>query len=117
MSPLPEYKTACRTISGEIKQIILWKGKFDEIAVVHEHRDAVKICDALNGVGETWNWIPCAERLPDDDIEVLVLTRQQHLHVAVHDDGRWHPRDLGPGVRLSQNTITHWIDPIYPETK
>ena len=40
-------------------------------------------------------WIPCSERLPEDDVEVFVyLFERQTPYIAWVEDCRWHTEDF-----------------------
>lgn len=137
---LPEYSICSVSEGGAIKHGVKWRGKFDPIAVCDDHRDARRICDALNATFSTgpdlsvvppefitysnkpnastrnpgWAWIRTEQQLPDDDIEVLVCTKSEKIYRAVHNDGKWYVADQAIGQRLSASCITHWCHPVYP---
>lgn len=114
---LPDYTTIMVDEGGGIRHGVKWRGKFDPIAVCDDARDAQKICNLLNGWPasvESWDWVDASASLPDDDIEVLVLTRSERIVPAVHCDGHWYPAHKPAGQRLASASITHWIHPMYP---
>lgn len=36
------------------------------------------------------NWIPCKERLPEDDVDVFVYLFGNHPYIACRYKGRWY---------------------------
>lgn len=115
----PDYSVKSISEDGEIKHSIHWRAKMDPEFTFDSYSDAQAFCDALNAKGpvhissKQWNWIDVTKELPDDDIEVLVLTRSQRLIPAIHDNGHWYPAYGPTGQRLA-SAVTHWIHPIYP---
>ena len=57
---------------------------------------------------ETITWIDCHERLPDDDITVLVVLPPKMccdpVWLGYHEDGKW----LEIGTDKVLETVTHW---------
>jgi len=55
-------------------------------------------------------WIPVTERLPANDLMVLVWSNSNGLHLAYLDSFRqWRDDDHNPGKK-----ITHWMPPPEP---
>lgn len=60
-------------------------------------------------------WIPCDERLPDDEITVLIAVRDddEPVWLGWHDEFGWHSADAGP----LGDKVTHWRPiPAGPES-
>lgn len=117
----PDYTVKSISVEGEIKHSIHWRAKMEPEFTFDTHPEAQDFCDQLNADGpvhissKAWNWIDATKQIPDDDIEVLVLTRSERLIPAVHRSGHWYPAYGPTGQRLSSAAITHWIHPIYPQ--
>lgn len=61
----------------------------------------------------TIQWIPVAQKLPDDEITVLIADADSDVNLGFHDgDDGW--RDLDGG-RVTV-PITHWADLPSPPT-
>jgi hypothetical protein len=53
------------------------------------------------------SWISVTERLPDDDITVLlVIEGSDELWFGYHDAGQWRYQN---GHQISYAAITHWM--------
>lgn len=46
--------------------------------------------DGLMGVPTAQQWIPCSERLPDQNGKYLVVGRQKAINILKFDGGRWY---------------------------
>jgi hypothetical protein len=51
-------------------------------------------------------WVPSAERLPDDDETVLIVMSDGEVWMAYRDAAGWI--DAGGGVQYTANDVTHW---------
>lgn len=81
-------------------------------------RDAVIWITAETGALETQRrvkelpavnrWIPCSERLPEENKVVLVSTTTGYVDFAVLRWGKWFP-DGYNGVAFPSNRITAWM--------
>jgi hypothetical protein len=57
-------------------------------------------------------WDAVENRLPDDDITVLIATDDGEVHTGFHDAGQW--RDAATAMRVGAQ-VTHWADlPAHP---
>lgn len=58
-------------------------------------------------------WISVEDRLPENDVEILISRTDGEIYLAVHqDDGRWYDSSEGSDVKF----ITHWMPlPLPPE--
>ena len=57
-------------------------------------------------------WISVEDQMPDDDIEVLVYSKEfDRFNLAHHDDSDWIS-DAGDLLIA----ISHWMEPVPPET-
>lgn len=114
---LPEYSICSVIDDGAIKYGVKWRGKFDPIAVCDDHRDAVKICDALNNPSRNCcgavavAWIPVVESMPDDDLCVLIHYGST-VTSATHGEGGWM---TGDGDWVDTDQVTHWAELILPD--
>lgn len=68
-------------------------------AMINE--DVAEIIAALRG-----GWTPVAERLPDDDMTVMIATRDESepVWIGFHDEHGWHSADATPLGAF----VTHW---------
>ena len=118
---LQEYTTTMHSEDGVIRHGVNWRGKFDPIAICDDSRDAQRIAEALNNVDvasssveHPWNWTDPSKQMPDDDMEVLALTKSERIIPVIHSDGKWRPA-YGPiGQCIATASITHWVHPEYP---
>ena len=49
-----------------------------------------EIAEILNGLPSAQQWIPCSERLPDQNGKYLVVGRQKAINILKFDGGRWY---------------------------
>lgn len=77
---------------------------------VSEYRERIKSIPAVN------SWIPCSERLPEDNTTVLYVWRSENRNVSVfhgwHSSIRglgsaWH--QSGVGMQRPDDEVTHWM--------
>ena len=58
-------------------------------------------------------WVPVAERLPDDELTVLVATEAGEVGQGALDADQWRWSD--PGVLIVTDVVTHWAElPLHP---
>ncbi len=60
----------------------------------------------------TDNWIPCSERLPEHDGDVIMTNTKGQVKVGYHSEGRWwFIKDDGymTGVNDDANIIIAWM--------
>ena len=68
-------------------------------------------------------WIPVTERLPDEDVSVLVLCKNHAMFVGFYrvysQEGRWHTKTaLNSSKLLNKGRVTHWMPlPEPPQEK
>lgn len=60
-------------------------------------------------IEEKINWIPAAERLPDDEMTVLFAAKglNEPVWLGYHLNGGWYTAD---GLSISPGCVTHWAD-------
>lgn len=58
-------------------------------------------------------WVPVAERLPDDEIVVLIHLpgRGEQVWMGYHEEDEWFSHD---GYRLAEDAVTHWMPLPFP---
>lgn len=100
---------------GQPVHKIVWKGNLGKpIATCSDHRDAQRICDALNNVppaSSGLEWHRVEDQMPDDDMLVLVYVPPlDEMIMAAHVGGNWYSDDS----ILIKSGITHWCDPTPP---
>ena len=70
-----------------------------EILGTQCNRDYGKVCGkdcecieymALRDMPSAQQWIPCSERLPDQNGKYLVVGRQKAINILKFDGGRWY---------------------------
>lgn len=49
-----------------------------------------RIWFAVNAIPSAQQWIPCSERLPDQNGKYLVVGRQKAINILKFDGGRWY---------------------------
>ena len=49
-----------------------------------------KLCDDIKALPSAQQWIPCSERLPDQNGKYLVVGRQKAINILKFDGGRWY---------------------------
>lgn len=49
-----------------------------------------KLCDDIKALPSARQWIPCSERLPDQNGKYLVVGRQKAINILKFDGGRWY---------------------------
>jgi hypothetical protein len=65
----------------------------------------------------TITWIPAAERLPDDDITVLIALADGEVVAGWQEVDCWFD-STGWQIDADSNPVTHWADlPAAPEVK
>lgn len=66
-----------------------------------EQVDPAAVAAALNSAA----WIPVTEKLPDDDITVMIAGKMDEpVWLGFHDDTGWYSVDAMP----LRNMVTHW---------
>jgi hypothetical protein len=76
-------------------------------------------CAGTDGGGDMPSWIACTDRLPDEELTVLVYAPAQSepVWLGYLDDGMW--RSVDPRGGSSILDVTHWMDlpePPEPDT-
>ena len=57
----------------------------------HEYAPStIAVTDALKEIPSAQQWIPCSERLPDQNGKYLVVGRQKAINILKFDGGRWY---------------------------
>ena len=57
----------------------------------HEHAPStIAVTDAIKELPSEQKWIPCSERLPDQNGKYLVVGRQKAINILKFDGGRWY---------------------------
>ena len=78
---------------------LISREKAIEILGEHCKMDYNKICGkdcecveymALRDLPSAQQWIPCSERLPDQNGKYLVVGRQKAINILKFDGGRWY---------------------------
>lgn len=78
-----------------------------ELAALRHDLPYAQVCAELAALRAANAWIPVAERLPDDDIEVLVfITENCSYDIMYHNDNRWFADYVG--ASYSTTSVTHW---------
>lgn len=107
-----------------------WLGSNDEREAIEEAVDMVvdvlRDCDkcateAINIINLLHNalkdkWIPCSERLPDNDGDIIMTTDTRHVVVGFHSDGAWYYINKEGTLSRSydeENAIVAWM--VLPE--
>ena len=49
-----------------------------------------KLCDDIKALPSAQQWIPCSERMPDQNGKYLVVGRQKAINILKFDGGRWY---------------------------
>ena len=57
---------------------------------IPEGFDGDRAAEALNRLPSAQQWIPCSERLPDQNGKYLVVGRQKAINILKFDGGRWY---------------------------
>jgi len=52
--------------------------------------DLKKVINVINNQPSAQQWIPCSERLPDQNGKYLVVGRQKAINIIKFDGGRWY---------------------------
>jgi len=52
--------------------------------------DLKKVINVINNQPSAQQWIPCSERLPDQNGKYLVVGRQKAINILKFDGGRWY---------------------------
>ena len=63
---------------------------------------------------EARDWISVADRLPDEDIEVLVCTVSESVLLAHMSGGVWLDYRV-TAFDFEYDGVTHWMDHVLPE--
>ena len=57
----------------------------------HEYAPStIAVTDALKEIPSAQQWVPCSERLPDQNGKYLVVGRQKAINILKFDGGRWY---------------------------
>ena len=59
-------------------------------AYVVGSQDKEFICKLIKEMPPAQQWIPCSERLPDQNGKYLVVGRQKAINILKFDGGRWY---------------------------
>lgn len=70
--------------------------------------DIRELLDEIENLQAVNRWIPCSERLPEENKVVLVSTTTGYVDFAVLRWGKWFP-DGYNGVAFPPNRITAWM--------
>ena len=85
----------------------------EEVAALREQESNCPEIEAIKGVDfDQFNhgWIPVAERLPENDNEVLTASGQTvQILFYDHDDADWYTVDSDISVHLFCDNVTHWM--------
>lgn len=61
----------------------------------YRHTYLDQIVDIIRDLPSVQQWIPCGERLPDDDVEVFVYLFERPVpYIAWVEDCRWYTEDF-----------------------
>ena len=78
---------------------VIYRQSAIEILGKHCNMDYGKVCGkdcecieymALRDTPSAQQWIPCSERLPDQNGKYLVVGRQKAINILKFDGGRWY---------------------------
>lgn len=57
----------------------------------HEYAPStIAVTDALKEIPSAQQWIPCSERMPEQNGKYLVVGRQKAINILKFDGGRWY---------------------------
>ena len=57
----------------------------------HEYAPStIAVTEALKEIPSAQQWVPCSERLPDQNGKYLVVGRQKAINILKFDGGRWY---------------------------
>lgn len=108
---MPEYRAIEKLPSAEPEKVCIANITLSE----EQLREAVE--KAKNGIiqalpsaepeRKTGKWIPCSERLPEDDVEVFIyLFERSAPYIAWVEDCRWYTEDFEV---KKENYPTAWL--------
>jgi hypothetical protein len=90
--------------------IRVYGGGDDAVRAVEEYLGCrEQIVEQVSQAFAKQGWIPVSERMPEEDEDVLVFTKdsQPEMHVAsLDEDGIWYPSH-GDGWEFPD--VTHWM--------
>ena len=64
---------------------------YDVIARCYSEADVQKAVQALKDIPSANRWIPCSERLPEENCRVLISTEYKTTCIAYYSKEQWHP--------------------------
>lgn len=96
---------------ADIACVLFLRGEYDSTAADgRDARDQMRFAieQALAAA-----WVPCAERMPEDGVEVLVAVWPS-VYIAEREDGEWWAIDRMPSAI---GGVTHWMPLPEPPQK
>lgn len=102
-----EIEEAYRINRGGIfSQRILedWITLHDEL--LKSNTEIGKLRAELINLREANRWIPVGERLPDDNVAVMICLENNCIDIMYHEADRWH-MDYN-GIAYADDCVTHW---------
>ena len=58
-------------------------------SILEDGKTLEQIIDEQPTIEPEQRWIPCSERLPEDDIKVLVTDEDGYIYIAYYDYNEW----------------------------
>lgn len=81
-------------VSKIIENLLIEKDAEKIEYITHEAIEEHKWqCDYLIDLLEKYKWIPCGERLPEPEKEVIVITDRRTITTALYEDGTIYEED------------------------
>ena len=86
MDDLISRQAAIRFIRDKVSLSLFMKRSVDKA-----DKACMELCDMLDKeLPSAQQWIPCSERLPDQNGKYLVVGRQKAINILKFDGGRWY---------------------------
>lgn len=76
---------------NELREYITEPSISDDESEIIGYNDGIELAiSVLSTMPSAQQWIPCSERLPDQNGKYLVVGRQKAINILKFDGGRWY---------------------------